>query len=329
MSTVIDLRGRSFLKLADFTPDEIRYLLDLSAELKAAKKEGREEKKLVDRNIALIFEKDSTRTRCAFEVAALRSGRARHLHGPERLAHGPQGDREGHGARARPDVRRDRVPRLRPGGRRGARRELRRAGLQRPDRRVAPDADARRLPDLHASTRTSPSRRSRSATSATRASTWPTATSSPGPSWAWTSAIASPKSLWPREEVSTLAQSRRGRDGREGHDHRGRRRGRQGRRLPAHRRLGVDGRAGRRLEGANRPPAAVPGQLRDDGDDGQPEREVHALPAGLPQHGHPGRQGDLRQVRARGARGHRGGLRVGRRRSSSTRPRTGCTRSRP
>src|SRR5262245_19411263 len=74
MSTVIDLRGRSFLKLSDFTPDEIRYLLDLSAELKAAKKEGREERRLVGKQIALIFEKDSTRTRCAFEVAAKDQG---------------------------------------------------------------------------------------------------------------------------------------------------------------------------------------------------------------------------------------------------------------
>jgi ornithine carbamoyltransferase len=74
MSTVIDLRGRSFLKLADYTPDEIRYLLDLSAELKVAKKERREEQLLVGKEIALIFEKDSTRTRCAFEVAAYDQG---------------------------------------------------------------------------------------------------------------------------------------------------------------------------------------------------------------------------------------------------------------
>jgi ornithine carbamoyltransferase len=74
MSTVTDLRGRHFMKLADFTPEEITYLLDLSAELKAAKKEGREEQKLVGREIALIFEKDSTRTRCAFEVAAYDQG---------------------------------------------------------------------------------------------------------------------------------------------------------------------------------------------------------------------------------------------------------------
>jgi ornithine carbamoyltransferase len=74
MSTMIDLRGRNFMKLADFSSEEITYLLDLSADLKAAKKEGREEQKLVGKEIALIFEKDSTRTRCAFEVAAYDQG---------------------------------------------------------------------------------------------------------------------------------------------------------------------------------------------------------------------------------------------------------------
>jgi ornithine carbamoyltransferase len=74
MPTMTDLRGRNFLKLADFTPEEITHLLDLSAELKAAKKEGREEQKLVGKEIVLIFEKDSTRTRCAFEVAAYDQG---------------------------------------------------------------------------------------------------------------------------------------------------------------------------------------------------------------------------------------------------------------
>jgi ornithine carbamoyltransferase len=74
MSTAIDLRGRHFLTLNDFSAEEITYLLDLAAELKAAKKEGREEQRLVGREIALIFEKDSTRTRCAFEVAAYDQG---------------------------------------------------------------------------------------------------------------------------------------------------------------------------------------------------------------------------------------------------------------
>jgi len=70
----IDLRGRSFLSLVDFTGPEITYLLDLAADLKAAKREGREEQKLVGKEIVLIFEKDSTRTRCAFEVAAYDQG---------------------------------------------------------------------------------------------------------------------------------------------------------------------------------------------------------------------------------------------------------------
>jgi ornithine carbamoyltransferase len=74
VSTIVDLRGKHLLKLADFSPEEITYLIDLAAELKAAKKEGREEQKLVGKEIALIFEKDSTRTRCAFEVAAYDQG---------------------------------------------------------------------------------------------------------------------------------------------------------------------------------------------------------------------------------------------------------------
>ena len=65
-----NLKNRSFLKLLDFTPEEIEYLLDLAADLKRAKKEGTEKPRLTGKNIALIFEKTSTRTRCSFEVAA-------------------------------------------------------------------------------------------------------------------------------------------------------------------------------------------------------------------------------------------------------------------
>ncbi len=70
----VDLRGRHFLKLEDFAPTEIRHLLDLAAELKRAKTEGFEEPQLGGKNVALIFEKTSTRTRCAFEVAAYDQG---------------------------------------------------------------------------------------------------------------------------------------------------------------------------------------------------------------------------------------------------------------
>lgn len=98
MSTVVDLHGRHLLRLADYSPEEIRYLIDLAAELKAAKKNGTEEQKLVGKEIALIFEKDSTRTRCAFEVAAYDQG-----------AHvtfiGPSGSHMGHKETAKDTAR--------------------------------------------------------------------------------------------------------------------------------------------------------------------------------------------------------------------------------
>ena len=65
-----NLRNRNFLKLLDFSPKEIKYMLDLAADLKKAKYAGTEQPRLKGKNIALIFEKTSTRTRCAFEVAA-------------------------------------------------------------------------------------------------------------------------------------------------------------------------------------------------------------------------------------------------------------------
>jgi len=69
-----DLKNRHFLKLLDFTPDEIKYLIDLAKQLKREKKSGKEIRRLEGKNIALIFEKTSTRTRCAFEVAAYDQG---------------------------------------------------------------------------------------------------------------------------------------------------------------------------------------------------------------------------------------------------------------
>ncbi|KAE9526425.1 ornithine carbamoyltransferase [Testudinibacter aquarius] len=69
-----NLRNRHFLRLMDFSPTEIQFLLTLSAELKKAKYSGTEQPRLRGKNIALIFEKTSTRTRCAFEVAAFDQG---------------------------------------------------------------------------------------------------------------------------------------------------------------------------------------------------------------------------------------------------------------
>jgi ornithine carbamoyltransferase len=85
----VNLKNKSFLKLLDFTPKEIRYLLNLSKQLKDEKKKGKEKKKLKGKNIALIFEKTSTRTRCAFEVAAFDQG-------AEVTYLGPTGSQIGH-----------------------------------------------------------------------------------------------------------------------------------------------------------------------------------------------------------------------------------------
>lgn len=69
-----NLRNRSFLKLLDFTPKEIGFLLDLAADLKKAKYAGTEQQRMKGKNVVLLFEKDSTRTRCAFEVGAMDQG---------------------------------------------------------------------------------------------------------------------------------------------------------------------------------------------------------------------------------------------------------------
>ncbi len=84
-----NLRNRNFLKELDFTTEELRFLLNLSADLKAAKYGGYEEPRLTGKNIALIFEKTSTRTRCAFEVAA-------HDQGANVTYLGPSGSQIGH-----------------------------------------------------------------------------------------------------------------------------------------------------------------------------------------------------------------------------------------
>lgn len=84
-----NLKNRSFLKLLDFSPKEMHFLLDLAEQLKAAKYSGTEQQRLSGKNIALIFEKSSTRTRCAFEVAA-------HDQGAHVTYLGPSGSQIGH-----------------------------------------------------------------------------------------------------------------------------------------------------------------------------------------------------------------------------------------
>jgi ornithine carbamoyltransferase len=70
----MNLKGRHLLTLLDYSPEEIQYLIDLAARLKKEKKEGISHKVLSNKNVVLLFQKDSTRTRCAFEVGALDLG---------------------------------------------------------------------------------------------------------------------------------------------------------------------------------------------------------------------------------------------------------------
>ena len=70
----VNLKGRSFLSLADFTPEELRYLLDLGHDLKAKRRAGVCAPTIQGKHIVLLFEKTSTRTRCSFEVAATQEG---------------------------------------------------------------------------------------------------------------------------------------------------------------------------------------------------------------------------------------------------------------
>ena len=142
-----NLKGRSYLKLDDFSQREMLYLLDLSRDLKRAKYAGTERELLKGKEICLIFEKTSTRTRCAFEVAA-------HDQGAHVTYLDPSGSQIGHKESMKDTARVlgrmfDAIE-FRGSGQehcRGAGEIRRRAGLQRPDRRLAPDADARRHAD--------------------------------------------------------------------------------------------------------------------------------------------------------------------------------------
>jgi ornithine carbamoyltransferase len=135
-----NLKNRSFLKEIDFEPRELRYLLRLSEALKLAKYAGTEAQHLVGKEIALIFEKTSTRTRSAFEVGAYDQG-----------AHvtylDPSGSQLGHKESVADTaaVLGRMYDAIEFRGRRRTRRPRRRAGVQRAHRRVAPHPDARRL----------------------------------------------------------------------------------------------------------------------------------------------------------------------------------------
>ena len=118
----VDLRGRSFLKEVDFTKEEFTLpARPRRASCATTSAPGPRCRGSSGRNIALIFEKTSTRTRSAFEVGAHDQGAHVTYLGPERVPDRPQGVDEGHRPGPGADVRRHRVPRLRPGERRDPR----------------------------------------------------------------------------------------------------------------------------------------------------------------------------------------------------------------
>ena len=150
----MDLHGRSLLAVTDLSAEEFTYLVGLARDLRSEKRFGfgYDEHRLAGRNIALIFEKTSTRTRAAYEVAAHDEGAHVSYLARARPAR-PQGVGQGHRPCARPHVRRHRVPRVRPGSGRDARGLRRGAGVERADRHLAPDPDAGRHPHGHRSLR--------------------------------------------------------------------------------------------------------------------------------------------------------------------------------
>ena len=324
----VDLRNRSFVKELDVTTEELRFLIDLSADLKRAKRDGTEVPRLAGKNIALIFEKTSTRTRCAFEVAAYDQG-----------AHvtylGPTGTQIGHKESMKDTARvlgrmYDAIE-YRGFGQesRGRARALRRgARLQRPHRRVPPDPDARgHAHDAGALGQGACRRdlllpRGRAVQHRELADDHRVQARHGRPDLRAEGAVAR------RGARRDRARGGRG-DRRDPHAHRRHRRGRARRRLPVHRRLGVDGRGRLGLEGADRPAAALPGERRRAGAHRQPGHAVHALPARVPRPRDEARRADLRG--ASGSTRSRSRTRSSSRsvRSCSTRPRTGCTRSRP
>ena len=327
-----NLRNRSFLKEIDFTTEEMEYLLTLSAALKAAKYAGTEVPRLQGKEIALIFEKTSTRTRSAFEVAAFDQG-----------AHvtylDPSGSQMGHkesiADTARVLGRMYDAIEYRGAAHsdgRGARRARRRAGLQRAHRRVAPDADAGRLPHDGRGRATSP-------TTTITYCYMGDARSNMGRSLLVMGAImgsdvriCAPRSCGRPSRCCELARERADQSGaritltddarRGAARRRLRRTPTSGSRWASPRRCGTSASKLLTPYQVNRAALEKTGnpQVRSSCTACRPSTTTSTV-VGREIMEHTGTRGR--------ARGHRRGLRVARAASSSIRPRTGCTRSRP
>ena len=323
-----NLRNRSFLKELDFTPKELKFLLDLSLDLKKARYAGTEQQRLKGKNIALIFEKDSTRTRCAFEVAAYDQG-----------AHvtylGPTGSQMGKKETIQDTARV--LGRMYDGIEyRGFGQEIveelaKHAGVPVWNGLTNEFHPTQLLADFLTFME-----HTDKPLSALKFAYLGDARFNMGNSYLIGSAklgldfrIVAPKSLYPNadlvKEAKAIAKTTGAKitltDSVDA--------GRQGLRLHRHRRLGLDGRARRRLAGADQAPEAVPGHLGRDEEDRQSECEVPALPAVVPQPRNDDRRGDLREVRSRVRWRSPTTSSSPTPRWSGTRPKTASTRSKP
>ena len=254
-----NLRNRSFLKELDFTPDELRFLLKLSAELKAAKYGGYEQPRLEGKNIALIFEKTSTRTRTAFEVAAKDQGA--HVTYLE-----PSGSQIGHKESMKDTARVlgrtfDGIE-YRGFGQENVEILAEYAGVPVWNGLTDEFHPTQILADMLTMTEHSDKHLTEIAYCylGDARNNMGNSLMVGGCKLGMDVRLCAPEHLWPADDLVKTCREIAERDRCPADPHRRRRRGRPRRRLPVHRRVGVDGRGQERLEGADRAAQAVPGQ---------------------------------------------------------------------
>jgi len=306
----LNIHNRSLLSLMHHSERELQYLLDLSRDLKRAKYSGTERQHLKGKNIALIFEKTSTRTRCAFEVAAYdQSANVTYID--------PNSSQIGHKESMKDTARV--LGRLYDAIEyRGFKQEIveelaRYAGVPvyngltdeyHPTQMIADVMTMREHSDK-------PLHQISYAYLGDARNNMGNSLLLIGAKLGMDVRIAAPRALWPSEQHVKACEEFAAQSGAPA-AHRGYAGGGARRRLHPHRRLGLDGRADGRLGRAHPAAAALPGERGADAGEQQSAGEVHALPAGVPQQRDQGRQGDRHALSAPGQRyrGHRGGVRI-------------------
>ena len=283
---MFNLRNRSFLKEIDFEPTELRSpppAVGGRQDRQVRRHRGEAPRGQGDRP---DLREDVDPHPLGLRGRRLRPGRARHLSRSVGLAARPQGVGGRHGPRARPHVRRHRVPRQPPGRRRGAGRARRGARLQRAHQRVA--SRPRCWPTSSRCTRRAASRTTRSSYAFVGDCRFNMGRSLlvMGALMGADVRLAGPAEPAPPGDVVAIAEDIARRTGARITITDDASSAVIGRRLHPHRRVGVDGRGQGRVDRAGPAARAVPGELGAAGEDGQPEGQVHALPARLPRSEH-------------------------------------------